>query len=89
MTVFKSILATLFVLGLASSALAVELPRQAPADGRIRFVDYQPYNVVRIVGTLRSSVQIEFAADEDIAHAALGNAIALSLIHISEPTRPY
>jgi len=76
MTIIRSLFAALFVLSVATLAMAVELPRQAPADGRIRFVDYQPYNVVRIVGTLRSSVQIEFAADEDIAHAALGNAIA-------------
>jgi type IV secretion system protein VirB9 len=76
MTITKPILAGLFVLGLAASAFAVETPRQAPDDGRIRFVDYQPFNVVRIVGTLRSSVQIEFAADEDIAHAALGNTVA-------------
>ena len=76
MKITKPFLAGLFVLGLAASALAVETPRQAPDDGRIRFVDYQPFNVVRIVATLRSSVQIEFAADEDIAHAALGNTVA-------------
>ena len=76
MKITRPILAGLFVVGLAASALAVETPRQAPDDGRIRFVDYQPFNVVRIVAALRSSVQIEFAADEDIAHAALGNTVA-------------
>lgn len=76
MNIIKPILSGVLAMGLAASALAVETPRQAPDDGRIRFVDYQPFNVVRIVGTLRSSVQIEFAADEDIAHAALGNTVA-------------
>ena len=76
MNMTRTLLAGLFVLGVAASALAVETPRQAPDDGRIRFVDYQPFNVVRIVAALRSSVQIEFAADEDIAHAALGNTVA-------------
>ncbi|MDG4674770.1 P-type conjugative transfer protein VirB9 [Shinella sp. 838] len=61
---------------LASSALALEVPRGAIQDNRIRFVNYQPYNITKIVGTLRSSVQIEFAADEEIAHVALGNSVA-------------
>jgi type IV secretion system protein VirB9 len=39
-------------------------------------VNYQPYNITRVVGTLRSSVQVEFAADEEIAHVALGNSVA-------------
>lgn len=62
--------------GISSAALALETPRSALQDGRIRFVDYQPYNITKVVGTLRSSVQIEFAADEEIAHVALGNSVA-------------
>ncbi|MDK4728972.1 P-type conjugative transfer protein VirB9 [Rhizobium phaseoli] len=62
--------------GFSSAALALETPRGAAQDSRIRFVDYQPYNITKVVGTLRSSVQIEFAADEEIAHVALGNSVA-------------
>lgn len=62
--------------GLSPTAFALEIPRGASQDGRIRFVDYQPYNITRIVGSLRSSVQVEFAADEEIAHVALGNSVA-------------
>jgi type IV secretion system protein VirB9 len=62
--------------GLSSSALALDIPRGASQDSRIRFVDYQPYNITKVVGTLRSSVQVEFAADEEIAHVALGNSVA-------------
>ncbi|TXH99856.1 MAG: P-type conjugative transfer protein VirB9 [Rhizobium sp.] len=62
--------------GLSAPALALDTPRSAPQDSRIRFVDYQPYNITKIVGTLRSSVQIEFAPDEEIAHVALGNSVA-------------
>ncbi|NEI74678.1 P-type conjugative transfer protein VirB9 [Rhizobium lusitanum] len=62
--------------GLSSSAFALDIPRGASQDSRIRFVDYQPYNITKIVGTLRSSVQIEFAPDEEIAHVALGNSVA-------------
>ncbi|WP_331375365.1 P-type conjugative transfer protein VirB9 [Sinorhizobium chiapasense] len=66
----------LLVASFASSALGLEVPRGATQDNRIRFVNYQPYNITKIVGTLRSSVQVEFAADEEIAHVALGNSVA-------------
>ena len=61
---------------LVTSAHALETPTSAPQDNRVRFVDYEPYNITRIVGSLRSSVQVEFAADEEIAHVALGNTVA-------------
>ncbi|MFL5011602.1 P-type conjugative transfer protein VirB9 [Rhizobium sp.] len=70
------LIALVLVASLSSTAHALETPRGAPQDSRIRFVDYQPYNITKIVGTLRSSVQIEFAADEEIAHVALGNSVA-------------
>jgi len=66
----------LLLAGMTSSALALEIPRGASQDSRVRFVDYQPYNITRIIGSLRSSVQVEFAADEEIAHVALGNSVA-------------
>lgn len=69
-------IATLFLAASASTALALEIPRGASQDSRVRFVDYQPYNITRIVGSLRSSVQVEFSADEEIAHVALGNSVA-------------
>lgn len=55
---------------------ALEIPTSAQQDNRVRFVNYQPYNITRIVGTIRSSVQVEFAPDEEIAHVALGNTVA-------------
>ncbi|MBY5666401.1 P-type conjugative transfer protein VirB9 [Rhizobium leguminosarum] len=72
----RLLIALFLVASLSSTAHALETPRGAPQDSRIRFVDYQPYNITKIVGTLRSSVQIDFAADEEIAHVALGNSVA-------------
>ena len=57
-------------------AHTLEIPASAQQDNRVRFVNYQPYNITRIVGTIRSSVQVEFAPDEEIAHVALGNTVA-------------
>ncbi|TKT75682.1 P-type conjugative transfer protein VirB9 [Aquamicrobium sp. LC103] len=71
-TVFAAIAASL----VSGPALALEVPTGAQGDNRVRFINYQPYNVTRIVGTLRSSIQIEFAPDEEIAHVALGNSVA-------------
>ena len=70
------IILTVVLLVLALPALALEIPSGASQDSRVRFVNYQPYNITRVVGSLRSSVQVEFAADEEIAHVALGNSVA-------------
>ncbi len=69
-------IATLLLTTSVATALALEIPRGASQDSRVRFVDYQPYNITRIIGSLRSSVQVEFATDEEIAHVALGNSVA-------------
>ncbi|MGE4409600.1 MAG: P-type conjugative transfer protein VirB9 [Sphingobium sp.] len=60
----------------AGAALALETPKAGSRDNRIRFVNYEPYNVVRVIGTLRSSVQIQLAPDEEIVHVASGNNVA-------------
>lgn len=73
----RSFLAVVAAAALISlPAHALEIPASAQQDNRVRFVSYQPYNITRIVGTLRSSVQVEFAPDEEIAHVALGNTVA-------------
>jgi len=56
--------------------LAEVAPARAKNDNRIRFVNYDPYNVTKIIGSIRSSVQVEFAEEEEIAHVAIGNAVA-------------
>ena len=57
-------------------ALAAEDPRAGQLDARVRFVDYRPYQVVRVTGLLRHSIQIEFSPDEEILQAAIGNTVA-------------
>lgn len=58
---------------LAAPAAAVEVPRPGPADPRIKVVDYDPQQVVRIVGAFRTATQILFGPDETILHVALGD----------------
>lgn len=73
----RSFLAAAVVAALTMHAAhGLEIPTSAQQDSRVRFVNYQRYNITRVVGTIRSSVQIEFASDEEIAHVALGNTLA-------------
>ncbi|EJF76701.1 P-type conjugative transfer protein VirB9 [Bartonella sp. DB5-6] len=60
----------------APLSYASVFPTRAPSDSRIRFVNYDAYNVTKIIGSIRSSVQIEFSANEEIAHVAIGNSVA-------------
>ena len=57
----------------ASSAGAVEVPRPGSADPRIKTIDYDPQQVVRIVGAFRTATQIRFSPEETILHVALGD----------------
>ena len=68
--------ACLALVALSSVALAAEDPRAGQLDARVRCVDYRPYQVVRVTGLLRHSIQIEFSPDEEILQAAIGNTVA-------------
>lgn len=57
----------------ATPGLAAETPRPGAADPRIRTVDYDPDEVVRLVGTLRAALQVRFAPEESVLHVALGD----------------
>ncbi len=72
----QTLLLSALFSGAAFPGHALEIPHSASQDSRVRFVNYQPFNITGIVGSLRSSVQVEFAADEEIAHVALGNSVA-------------
>lgn len=67
-------LATVLLAATAVPAIAVETPRAGVADPRIKTVDYDPLQVVRIVGVFRTATQIRFSADESILHVALGDS---------------
>ncbi|WP_407965007.1 P-type conjugative transfer protein VirB9 [Bartonella sp. C271] len=60
----------------ASLSWAEISPVGAQKDNRIRFINYDPYNVTKIIGSIRSSVQIEFASDENISYIGIGNSVA-------------
>ena len=63
-------------LGFAAPVLALQQPAPGQHDARVRTVTYDPANVVRLNGVIRASTQVVFADDEEIAHVAIGDAIA-------------
>ncbi|WP_296595586.1 P-type conjugative transfer protein VirB9 [Phenylobacterium sp.] len=74
-------------------AIAVETPRAGAADPRIKTVDYDPLQVVRIVGVFRTATQIRFSAEETILHVALGDSSGWEVapennILFAKPTAP-
>lgn len=71
----RVLLALVLAAGLvARPALAVETARPGPTDPRIRTLDYDPRQVVRIMGAVRTATQIRFAGEETILHVALGDS---------------
>lgn len=60
----------------AGAAQASETPHPGKQDPRVRTVDYDSTQVVRIIGVYRTATQILFSADESILHVAVGDATA-------------
>ena len=88
-----AILVAAAALAAATPALAVETPRPGPTDPRIKVVDYDPQQVVRVVGAFRTATQIRFGADETILHVALGDTSGWEVapetnILFAKPTGP-
>ena len=57
-------------------ALALDEPKAGWKDKRVRFVDYDPHNIVRVVVAMRSSFLVVFSRDEEIKDIGGGNTVA-------------
>lgn len=73
-----SILAALLML-ISAPATALEIPRGGPRDGRVKYINYNPSEVVRVVGHYGYSTHIQFAPGELIEHIAPGDKEAWDL----------
>lgn len=65
--------AAMVACALAQPAHAEQEPKPSTADRRVLYVEYNPEQVVLVVGGLRQSTLIKFADDEKIIRAAPGN----------------
>jgi type IV secretion system protein VirB9 len=57
-------------------AIASETPVPGPKDARVRNVNYDPDQVVTIVGSFRHAIEIQFGPNETVTQAALGDTIS-------------
>jgi len=70
---FRAITLALILAATALPASGVETPRAGAEDPRIKTIDYDPLQVVRVVGAFRTATQILFGPTETIQHVALGD----------------
>ncbi|HEY4146680.1 P-type conjugative transfer protein VirB9 [Pinirhizobacter sp.] len=75
MTYLRSSILCLALLA-AAGAQAESVPASGNFDARIKEVQYNPSDVVRVVGHYGYSTDIEFAAGETIKNIALGDTLA-------------
>lgn len=74
------ILAALVAFACHAPARAVETPRPGQADPRIKTIDYDPQQVVRLVGAFRTATEIQFGDGETIQHVALGDTTGWDVV---------
>ncbi|ALL15453.1 TrbG/VirB9 family P-type conjugative transfer protein [Caulobacter henricii] len=63
-------------LSFAGAAAAVEVPKAGQSDPRVKWVNYDPWQVYRVIGTFRTATQIVFDSREEIQHVALGDTVS-------------
>ena len=57
-------------------AFASETPVPGAKDARVRNVNYDPDQVVTVIGSFRHAIEIQFGAGETITQAALGDTVS-------------
>lgn len=80
MKVFRFFLTMGLLFGAVSPAMAEVLPQKGKADGRVRVIDYDPMNVIRLVTQFGVSTHVQFPDDEVIQDVAVGDDQAWKLV---------
>jgi type IV secretion system protein VirB9 len=71
-----SIIGACAVTLMPQAALASETPIPGGKDARVRNVNYDPDQVVTIVGSFRHAIEIQFGPGETVTQAALGDTVS-------------
>lgn len=76
----KLMAASAFVVStFPGAALALEVPEPGPFDDRVKFINYNSSQVVKIVGHFGFSTHIQFREGEEVVKVALGDPKAWEL----------
>ena len=73
-------LAIVIISGLMTPALAEVLPSKGKKDGRVRVIEHDPMNVIRLVTQFGVSTHVQFPDDEMIQDVAVGDDQAWKLV---------
>ena len=71
-----SVVGAAAISGVPHPAFASETPVPGPKDARVRNVNYDPDQVVTVVGSFRHAIEIQFGPGETITQAALGDTVS-------------
>jgi len=80
MNILKATFCFTLAMGLLPMAQAEVLPPKGKTDGRIRHVDYDPMNVIRLVTQFGVSTHVQFPDDETVQDVAVGDDQAWKLV---------
>lgn len=72
----RAVASVLLALAVAFPVIAEETPIGSEQDVRVKYVDYDESNVVRIVGHFGYSTHVSFAPGELVTSAVLGDSLA-------------
>lgn len=78
----RNILQQIFIISLFLPLLAMAeiVPSERPFDPRVRLVDYNPYDVVKVTTFYGVSTYIEFSTEETIKEIAMGDDAAWNIL---------
>lgn len=71
----------LIFTALIGGAHALQTPSGGSRDDRVRTVVYDPSNVVKVMGVTRVATQIQFAEDEEVVFAGVGDSVAWEVVN--------
>lgn len=74
-----SVIGTLAMTLAPHRVLAAEMPVAGPKDARVRNVNYDPDQVVTVIGRFRHAIEIEFGPGETVTQAAIGDTVSWQL----------
>ena len=71
------------ILMMCSSAFALETPHSGRLDHRVKHINYNPHQVVKLVGHYGFSTDIEFGKSESVTQVAMGDSEAWTVIPVA------
>lgn len=71
-----SLAGTIIAAAMPHTLVAAEIPAAGKKDARVRTIDYDPDEVVTVIGQFRHAIEIRFGAGETVTQAALGDTIS-------------